>query len=96
MTPTIAKLGILLGVTSGFILIGYHEPSLKLIATSVMIDAALAPITAVIALRRGRSPILWAFIGFMFGTWALAAAMLWPTRGTAGRREVPPRAPEAA
>jgi hypothetical protein len=85
VTQTIATI---LGVASGFILIGYPEAPAEMIATSLVVDASLAPLTAVIASRRGRSVSLWAVAGFIFGLWALAYVLL------AGRRGVRPRDPQ--
>ncbi len=66
----------ILGITSGFALLGHHQPPAGLIATSLAVDASLAPLTAVIAARRGRSPAFWALAGFAFGTWSLAYVLL--------------------
>ncbi len=66
----------ILGFTSGFALLGHHETTTRLIATSLAVDASLAPLTAVIAMRRGRSLIFWAVAGFAFGMWALACVLL--------------------
>jgi hypothetical protein len=66
----------ILGLASGFALLGYHEPVPRLIATSLAVDASLAPLTATIAARRGRSTIIWAIAGFAFGMWALAVVLL--------------------
>jgi hypothetical protein len=66
----------ILNVTSGFALMRYHGGPADIIATSLIIDAALAPLTATIAARRGRSPVAWALLGFTFGMWALAAALM--------------------
>ena len=91
--PTIA---VILGITSGFILAGFHESPANLIATSIVVDAALAPITAIIAAQRRRSPIVWAVVGFAFGLWALAWILLFGRRPVAPRRESSPTTPEAA
>jgi len=69
-------LAAILGITSGFALLGYHEPAARLIATSLAVDASLAPLTAVIAAHRGRSAAFWAVAGFVFGTWSLAYVLL--------------------
>jgi hypothetical protein len=69
-------LATILGITSGFALLGYHEPNARLIATSLAVDASLAPLTAIIAARRARSPTFWAIAGFAFGMWALAGMLL--------------------
>jgi hypothetical protein len=66
----------ILGFTSGFALLGYHEPTIRLIATSLAVDASLAPLTTVIAARRGRSLAFWAVAGFALGMWALAGVLL--------------------
>ena len=66
----------ILGVTSGFALLGYHEAPAHLMATSLAVDASLAPLTAIIAARRARSPAFWAVAGFAFGMWALAYVLL--------------------
>jgi hypothetical protein len=71
-----STIAAILGLTSGFALLGYHEPTSRLIATSLVVDASLAPLTAVIAARRSRSPAFWAIAGFAFGMWALAAVLL--------------------
>jgi peptidoglycan/LPS O-acetylase OafA/YrhL len=68
----------LLSIASGFALMGYHEPPTNLIATSIIVDLALAPLTAIIAARRGRSPIRWTIAGLALGAWALAAVMVIP------------------
>lgn len=69
-------LATVLGFASGFALMGYHETTANLIATSLAIDATLAPLTAVIARRRGQSASLWTVLGFVFGMWALAAIFI--------------------
>ena len=65
---------IVLAVGSGFILTRPHAPSEELIATSLLIDAALAPVTAMLAHERGRSTLRWCIFGAALGMWALAAA----------------------
>ncbi|MGH7933815.1 MAG: hypothetical protein ACREQN_11715 [Candidatus Binataceae bacterium] len=70
----------ILGFTSGFALMRYHESTAGMIATSLIVDAALAPVTAVIASRRGRSTTLWALLGFAFGMWALAFVLVFKPR----------------
>ena len=79
---------ILLSLASGFALMGYRGPPANLIATSIVIDLALAPLTAIIASRRGRSPTLWAIGGLALGAWALVAVMILPES-----RPAPPRPP---
>ena len=71
-------IAILLSITSGFALLGYSEPPANLIATSVVIDLSLAPLTAIIASRRGRSSLRWTLAGLAFGAWALAAVLILP------------------
>jgi hypothetical protein len=71
-------------LASGFALMGYKESPLNLLVTSAVINLALAPLTAVVASRRGRSAAVWAIIGLCFGMWALAATLLLMT---------PPKAP---
>jgi hypothetical protein len=66
----------ILNVTSGFALMRYPGNPAEIIATSLIIDAALAPLTATIAWRRGRSLTIWALLGFAFGMWALVATLL--------------------
>jgi hypothetical protein len=82
-------LASLLSITSGFALMEYHGPPANLIATSIIVDLALAPLTAIIASRRGRSAIRWTIAGLALGAWALAAVMIMPPS-----RPAPPR-PEA-
>ncbi len=69
-------LATLVAWASGFALTGYHDGPLNLLATSLIIDASLAPLTATIAWRRGRPAWIWAILGFAFGMWALAAILL--------------------
>jgi hypothetical protein len=69
-------LATILGYASGFALLGYHEGAPEMIATSIAVDAALAPLTAVIAARRNRNWIVWIVLGFALGAWALAAVLL--------------------
>jgi hypothetical protein len=69
-------IAVILAITSGFALLGYHETTACLIATSLAVDASLAPLTTIIAARRGRSLTFWAVAGFAFGTWALACVLL--------------------
>ena len=80
----------ILNVTSGFALMRYRGNPAEIIATSLVIDAALAPLTATIAARRGRSALVWALLGFLLGMWALAAAVLMRPRGGASRTPGPP------
>jgi len=66
----------LVGYASGFALMRYHESPATMLMTSLAIDASLAPLTAVVAVRRGRSLVLWVLLGFAFGMWALAFALM--------------------
>jgi hypothetical protein len=54
----------------------YRGGPAEIIATSLIIDAALAPLTATIASRRGRSALVWLLLGFALGMWALAATLM--------------------
>jgi hypothetical protein len=83
-----------LGVASGFGLMRYRESSLNLLVTSAVINAALAPLTAVVAKRRGRSAIVWGAVGIGFGMWALAAALVLiaPPKAAPPTSVPPPRA----
>ncbi len=86
-------LATLLSLTSGFALIGYREPPANLIATSIVIDLSLAPLTAIIASRRGRSVLRWAIAGLAFGAWALAAVLILPDSHPAPPRPQAPTLP---
>ncbi|HZP46579.1 MAG TPA: hypothetical protein VFB15_13100 [Candidatus Binataceae bacterium] len=88
-------LATVLAITSGFFLARFPEAPLKLIATSLAIDAALAPLIAVIAARRGRQWPLWAVVGFLFGAWALLCILLLGPPRTASHNGTSPPA-EAA
>jgi len=80
----------LLSIASGFALMGYREPPVNLIATSIAVNLALAPLTAIIALRRGRSAILWTLAGLALGAWALAAVLIIrPNRPARPRPDAP-------
>jgi hypothetical protein len=68
----------ILGIASGFALMGYHEPPANLIATSIIVNLALTPLTAIVAARRGRSIMRWTIAGLALGAWALAAVMIIP------------------
>jgi len=70
----------ILAIASGFILMGHAGPPATVIATSLFINAALAPLTAVIASRRDRSGALWFVVGLAFGVWALTGALLMRSR----------------
>jgi hypothetical protein len=85
----------ILSLASGFALMRFPEAPAEMIATSLIIDAALAPLTAVVAARRGRSAALWSVLGFAFGMWALAYVLIFRPRqpGAAARPEAPPLPP---
>jgi hypothetical protein len=68
----------ILSIASGFALMGYHEPPANMIATSIIINLALTPLTAIVASRRGRSALRWTIAGLLLGAWALAAVMIAP------------------
>jgi hypothetical protein len=68
----------ILSIASGFALMGYHEPPANMIATSIIINLALTPLTAIVASRRGRSGLRWTVAGLALGAWALAAVMIIP------------------
>jgi hypothetical protein len=82
----------ILNVTSGFALMRYRGGPAEIIATSLVIDAALAPLTATIASRRGRSTLIWSLLGFALGMWALAATLMLRPRISAA----PPPTSDAA
>jgi hypothetical protein len=75
-----SALAVIVGITSGFALIGHHEAPATLLGTSLAVDASLSPLTAVIAARRGRSPLRWAVVGFAFGAWSLAYVLVFRPR----------------
>jgi hypothetical protein len=66
----------IMSYASGFALMRYRGSPADLIGTSLLIDAALAPLSALIAARRGRSVALWSVLGFLFGAWALFLALM--------------------
>jgi hypothetical protein len=68
----------ILSLTSGFALMGYRLPPATMLATSIVVDLALAPLTAVIASRRGRSATGWTIAGLALGMWALAVVLILP------------------
>jgi hypothetical protein len=79
----------ILSVTSGFALLGYRLPPATILATSIVVDLALAPLIAVIASRRGRSALGWTIAGLTLGMWALAVVLILP----AANRSQPPSYP---
>ncbi len=83
----------LLSITSGFALMRYQGPPANLIATSIIVDLALAPLTAIVASRRGRSTIRWTVAGLTLGAWALAAVMIIPPSRPAPPRPETPQYP---
>jgi hypothetical protein len=84
----------ILSIASGFALMGYHEPPANLIATSIIINVALTPLTAIVASRRGRSTLRWTIAGLALGAWALATVMIIPPpRSDHPRTDTPPFPP---
>ena len=77
----------ILSVASGFALMGYRLPPATILATSIVVNLALAPLTAVIASRRGRSVLAWTLAGLSLGMWALAVVLILPASG--GSQEPP-------
>jgi hypothetical protein len=91
----IATWATALGYASGFALMGYKQSPLDLLVTSAVINLSLAPLTAIIAARRGHSAAVWSVIGLCFGMWALAATLLLmspPKAPPPGRIPSPPHA----
>ncbi len=82
-------LATIVAYASGFALMRYHESAANLLATSLAVDASLAPLTAIVAMRRGRPTTMWAIIGFLFGLWAFIVVLLIGKPKDAG-----PRMPE--
>jgi type IV secretory pathway TrbD component len=80
----------IVGLASGFALMRIHKAPIDMIATSLMVDAALAPLTGVIAARRGRSAMRWVPVGFALGMWALAYVLI-----VVPRQPVEPAQPES-
>jgi hypothetical protein len=70
-------LATILSITSGFALMGNRLAPETIVATSIVVDLALAPLTAVIAAHRGRRASVWAVAG-IFGMWTLAAVLILP------------------
>ena len=66
----------IMSLASGFALMGYSGNPANLLATSIAINVSLAPLTAAIAAKRGRSGWLWWVIGLGFGMWALAWSLI--------------------
>ncbi len=93
MSETIA---LILGITSGLVLAGFHESTANMIATSIIVDASLAPVTAIVAYHHGRSVLRWAIAGFIFGAWALVAALLLVRVRVARHTDDFPQSPDAA
>ena len=83
-------LATILSIASGFALMRYHQPPAGMIATSLLIDASLAPLTAVVASRRGRSVALWSALGFILGIWAFACVLLMRSRRDSSGASYPP------
>jgi hypothetical protein len=83
------NLASVLSIASGFVLMAYNGPPANAIGTSIIIELALAPLTAIIAIRRGRSGIAWALIGLGLGAWALGAILLLPRVDADAQRSAP-------
>ena len=88
--PPMEMLATIIGFASGFALMGYRESAATMLVTSLAVDASLAPLTAVIAMRRRRATILWTILGFAFGMWALGAILILPP----ARPKPPPTMPD--
>ena len=69
-------LAAIMSYASGFALMRYQGSAADTFATSLAVNLVLAPLTALIARRRGRSTPLWIAMGLAFGVWALAAVLL--------------------
>jgi hypothetical protein len=72
----VQTLATIVAYASGFALMRYHESAATLLATSLAVDASLAPLTAIVAMRRGRATTTWAIVGFLFGLWAFIVVLL--------------------
>lgn len=83
----------ILSVISGFGLMGYRLPPATILATSIVVNLALAPLTAVIASRRGRSTLGWTITGLLLGMWALAVVLMLPA---VSESQKPPSYPPAS
>jgi hypothetical protein len=82
-------LATIIAYASGFALMRYHESAGTLLGTSLAVDASLAPLTVIVAMRRGRPAMLWGVAGFLFGLWTFIAVLL------IGKPKAPgPRVPE--
>jgi hypothetical protein len=93
MSATVAEI---LAIASGFILLGAHLSPASTIATSLIIDASLAPVAATVAYQHKRSVWRWAVAGLLFGAWALAMILvLVRLRREVGADDFPMR-PDAA
>ena len=80
----------IIAYASGFALMRYHESAANLLATSLAVDASLAPLTAIVATRRGRPAMLWAIAGFFFGLWAFIVVLLLGKPKPRPREHFPP------
>ncbi len=82
----------ILSLTSGLAVMGYRLPPATILGTSIVVDLALAPLTAVIASRRGRNATRWTIAGLALGMWALAAVLILPApnRSQNGSSGFPP------
>jgi len=91
-------LATIMAFASGFALTGYDGSAANLLATSIVINLALAPLTSVAASRRGRSALIWGIIGLAFGMWALAGALIFltPRNRSGSSPAADPHPPHAA
>ncbi|HUA33933.1 MAG TPA: hypothetical protein VMA09_10040 [Candidatus Binataceae bacterium] len=83
------SLANIMAVASGFVLMGYRGQPANLLATSIVVNLALAPMTAVIASRRNRSVLRWTIGGLALGAWALATVLLLPASNEESRPPAP-------
>ena len=86
-------LASLLSITSGFALMRYGGSPANVVATSIIVDLSLCPLTAIVAARRGRSTTRWLIAGVALGAWALAAVMLLPANRPPATRPHAPQFP---
>jgi hypothetical protein len=60
-------LATIVAYASGFALMRYHASAANLLATSLAVDASLAPLTAIVAARRGRPTTKWFIAVLLIG-----------------------------
>lgn len=73
MTATLAHV---IAITSGFALLGAHLTATTTLATALIVDLSLAPVTAIVAYHHKRGSWRWAAAGLLFGAWTLAALLI--------------------